>query len=171
MLADDSFEAIQAFAKAGTDGFWVQIERMADFVIAQIGEITQFNDLAAGRIQLIEGAMQLRDLFGGHELGIRTGRGGWRIEREAVLGVFGIERKGGLAATAFGGGTALAVIAGFVCGDAKEPGLKLAAAMKGIEILDNGQENFLADFLGIFPREIRCKLENESGGGGIMEVE
>src|SRR5690242_5661998 len=130
MLANNGLEAIQAFTEARTDGFWVQIERVADFVIAQIGEITQFDDFATGGIQSVESAMDLRDLFGGHEWGVGTGGGGWRVEREAVFGVFGVERNGSLAAAAFRGVTAFAVIAGFVCGDAKEPGLKLATAVK-----------------------------------------
>ena len=91
MLADNSFEPIKAFAEARTDGFWVQIERTTDFVVAQIGEISQLDDLAAGRIQLVERAMHLCDLFGGHKLSVRVGGSAWGIQREAVLRIFGVE--------------------------------------------------------------------------------
>src|SRR5882762_6707926 len=103
---------------------------MADFVVTQIGEVTQFNDLAAGRIQLVQRAMNLSDLLGGHELGVWTGGGRGGIQREAVLRFFGIERNGGLAAAAFGGIAAFAIIPRFICGDSEKPGLKLAAALK-----------------------------------------
>ena len=74
--------------------------------------------------------------------------GGSRVRPR--LGVLGLERNGSLAAAAFGRVLALAVIARLVGGDAEEPGLKLAPAVEGIEVPDDGQEDFLANLLHVF---------------------
>lgn len=171
MLANDRFKAVQAFAEARTDGFWVQIQRVTDFVIAQVTKIAQFNDFAAGFIQQVEGAMDLNDLLCGDQLSIRAGSGRRQIEGKTVLRILGIQGKRDLPAAAFGRITAFAIIASFIGGDAEEPGLKLAAALKSLDVLDNGEKNLLANLLGIFTREIVGELENESGSGGVMEIE
>ena len=78
----------------------------------------------------------------------RRSRAG-RVNGQAALGVLGLEGNRELAAAAFGGVLALTVIARFVGGDAEEPGLKLALAVEGIEVLDDGKECVLANLLGI----------------------
>ena len=79
--------------------------------------------------------------------------------------------SGDLAAAAFGGMEALAVIAGFVGGDAEQPGLKLAAAVEGLEVPDDGEEDFLANLLDVLAGEIVPELEDKAPGGGVMQVE
>src|SRR5262249_53319743 len=59
----------------------------------------------------------------------------------------------------------------FVGGDAEEPGLKLAFAVKRIDVANDGKEGFLADFFGVLLREIRTELEDEAAGGGVVQVE
>src|SRR5262245_35724068 len=66
---------------------------------------------------------------------------------------------------------ALPVIARLIRGDAKEPGLKLALALEGFDILDDREKNFLANLLHIFPSEIASELKNKSPRGGIMPIE
>src|ERR1039458_4764406 len=43
-LPGNSFQAVQAFAQARADGLGVEVERLADLVIAQVAEVTQFDD-------------------------------------------------------------------------------------------------------------------------------
>src|SRR5208282_6523352 len=76
-----------------------------------------------------------------------------------------------LPAAALGGNSFFAEVARLVGGDAEEPGLEPAVAVEGIEVFDYGQENFLADFLGVFAGEIGRELENEAARGRVMKVE
>ena len=66
---------------------------------------------------------------------------------------------------------ALAVIARLVGGDAEQPGLKLAAAVEGIEVPDDGQEDFLANLLHVLAREIVPKLKDKAPRRRVMPVE
>ena len=100
-----------------------------------------------------------------------AGRRAGRVEGQAGLGVFGLERNGRLAAAAFGRVLALAVIARLVGGDAEQPGLKLALAVKGIEVPDDGQEDLLANLLRVLAREIVPKLKDEAPRRRVMPVE
>ena len=79
--------------------------------------------------------------------------------------------SGGLAAAAFGRVLALAVIPRLVGGDAEEPGLKLAAAVEGIEVPDDGQEDFLANLLDVLAREIVPELKDKAPRRRVMPVE
>ena len=68
-------------------------------------------------------------------------------------------------------GLALAVVAGLVGGDSEEPGLKLAAALKRLEIADDRQEDLLANLLHVLAREIMPKLEDKTPRRRVMPVE
>src|ERR1017187_10498713 len=146
-LPGDGFQPIEAFAQARADGLGVEIERAADLVIAQIAEIPHFDDSAARFDKLVEGLVDQRDLLDVHQGDVGRGNGAGRVDGQAALGVFGLKRNRGLAAAALGSLPPLAVIPGFVGGDAEEPGLKLAPAVEGIEVPDDGQEDFLANLL------------------------
>ena len=64
----------------------------------------------------------------------------------------------------------MAKVARLVRRDAEEPGLKLAVAMKGVEVADDRQENLLANLLHVLAREVRSQLENKSPGGSLVEI-
>ena len=102
---------------------------------------------------------------------IRPGRVGRRVGREAGFRVFGLQRNGRLSAAALGGDPFFAVIARLVRGDAEKPGLEPAFAVEGIEVFDDGQKDFLANFLGIFAGEIGRELENETPRRRVMQIE
>jgi hypothetical protein len=121
--------------------------------------------------ELIQRLPDQSHLFRVHKPFIRTGDGGGWIQGQAAVRIFGLQGNRGLAAAAFGGVPAFAIIPGFVGRDPEQPGLKLAPAAERIEIPDHGQERFLADFLGIFRREIGRELKDEAPGGGVMQVE
>ena len=142
-------ELVQAFAESRADGLGVEVKGVANLVIAQIAEIAQFDDFAARLAELVEGLVHQGGLFGTHEREVRRRGVAGRVEGQAGLGVFGLERNGGLAAAAFGRVLALAIIVRLVRGDAEQPGLKLAPAMEGIEVADDGQEDFLANLLDV----------------------
>jgi len=163
-------EAVEAFAETGTDGLGIQIEGLAEVLVAEVAEIAELDDFAAGFAQLIEGLMQEGDAFGVHQDRVGAGRNGGRVDGRCVVRFVGLERDGGLAAAALEGLTVLAVIVGLVCGDAEDPGLKLAVALEGIEVLDDGQEDLLADFLRVLPGEIGPQLKNEPADRRVMPV-
>src|SRR5439155_21889146 len=48
------FEPVQAFAQARADGLHVQQQHVADFLVAQVAEVTQFNNFAARLAELVE---------------------------------------------------------------------------------------------------------------------
>jgi hypothetical protein len=144
---------------------------MTEFLVTQIGEITELDNFAAGLAELVEGFADERHFFGGHDELVGAGQFGGRIEREAGFVILGLQGNGRVAAAALGGVAALAKIARFICGDAEEPGLKLALAVKRLEVADDGEKNFLANFLGVFVREIGAELEDETTGGGVVQIE
>jgi hypothetical protein len=54
----------EAFTQARTDGFGIKIQFRPNIIIAQIGKIAQFNNLATWKAQFIEGAGHLGVAFG-----------------------------------------------------------------------------------------------------------
>ena len=52
--AGDGLEPVEAFAQARTDGFGVQFQRGADLFVAQVAEISQFDDFAADVAELFQ---------------------------------------------------------------------------------------------------------------------
>jgi len=167
----DGFEPVEAFAEAGADGFRVEDQGFADFLVAKVAEVTEFDDFAAGFAELFERLVEEGHALGIHEGKIRRGGVGGRIDDGAVSVIDGMQGNGDVAAAAFGGGAALAVIARLVGGDAEDPGLKLAAAVEGGQVFDDGKKDFLGDFLDVFTGKIVRQLEDEPSGGGIMAVE
>src|SRR5205823_6993639 len=83
-----------------------------------------------------------------------------RIDAEASLGVFLMDRYGRLTATSFHRVLALPIIARSIGRDSKQPRLELRISLKCVQALDHGQEYLLANFLDILPREIGRELEN-----------
>src|SRR4051812_31940245 len=65
----------------------------------------------------------------------------------------------------------LEIIARLVRRNSKQPGLKLAIALKSTQVLDHREKYFLTDFLHIFPGEIVSELENKPGRRLIMSIE
>src|SRR5258706_2005226 len=143
---------------------------MADFVVAQIAEIAQLDDFPAGFAKLVEGLLHQSSLFSAHQHSGGPGRGGRWINRQTALRVLGLKGDGRLAAAPFGRLAPLAVVAGFVGGDAKQPGLKLALTVKGIEVLDDGKEHLLAQFFPVFARQVVSELEYETPRRSVMLV-
>ena len=62
-------------------------------------------------------------------------------------------------------------VARLVRGDSEKPGLKFGSAMKGGQIPDYGQENFLADFIHILRSKGRRHLVNKPPGQWVVAVE
>src|SRR6185295_14493769 len=58
-----------------------------------------------------------------------------------------------------------------VGGDFKQPGLKLAVALEGVETSYDCQEDFLGNFFDVLDGEIIAELINEAPRGCIMPVE
>ena len=85
--------------------------------------------------------------------------------------LWSIERNRDLAATAFSGLLALAIIIRFIGGNAKKPRLKLAFPVKGIQMLDHRKESFLADLFHVLSAQIGPKLKNESCRGRVVPIE
>ena len=166
----DFLKPIQAFAQPRADGFWIELQRNADFLVTQAAEIAQFNDLAARLAQLIESLPKQGVLFRSDERGIGRRFAAGRVEAQPGVGVFSVQGNQGLAAAPFGRPVALAIIPGFIGGNAKEPGLELAFALKRMQMLDDGKKGFLADFLSILTRSIMSKLKDESRGGGVVPI-
>src|SRR5207247_8195482 len=88
-----------------------------------------------------------------------------------ALRIFSLQRDRRLPAATLGRVAALAIVARFVGGDAEQPRLKLALAVERLEVANDGQKNFLADFLGIFACKIRRQLENDTPGGRVVPIE
>src|SRR4051794_10345458 len=65
---------------------------------------------------------------------------------------------------------ALTKITRLIQRDPKDPGLHLAAALKGPKLLHHRQEHLLADLLHILVAEIRAELEHKPPGRGIEPV-
>ena len=65
---------------------------------------------------------------------------------------------------------ALAIVAGTIDGDAEEPGLKLRLPLEGVQALDHGQEDFLANLLHIFAAQVVAKLEDKARGWRVVQV-
>jgi hypothetical protein len=63
------------------------------------------------------------------------------------------------------------VIARFIGRDPENPCLQAAASGERLDILYDSEKSFLANLLRILAHEIGRQLENESGGGGIMQIE
>lgn len=141
-----------------------------DLLVAQIGEVAQFDDLAARPAQLIQGLTDQRAVFGLDHGQVRARGVAGRINGQAGLGILGVQGKRDLPAAALGRAQALAVVVGLVGGDAKEPGLELAVALEGAQTFDDGQKGFLADFLHIFAVEIRRELEDETPRRRVVQI-
>jgi hypothetical protein len=167
----DGFEPVEAFAEAGADGFGVEDQDLADFLVAKVAEVAEFDDFAARFAKLFERPVEEGHALGVHEGEVRRGGVCGRINDGAIGTVHGMQGDGDVSAAAFGGGAALAVIAGLVGGDAEDPGLKLAATMEGGQVFDDGKKDFLGDFLDVFPGEIVGQLKDEPAGGGVMKAE
>src|SRR5262249_39380473 len=65
---------------------------------------------------------------------------------------------------------ALSMVACLVGGNAEQPGLELALALKRADVFDDGEENFLANLLRVFPGEIGSELENEASRRGVVPI-
>jgi hypothetical protein len=89
-----------------------------------------------------------------HQGAVGGRRGARGVGREAGLGVFRLQRYRGLAAAALGGIAAFPVVARFVRRDPKQPGLKLAFALKRLDAANDRKKSFLRDFLNILAAEI-----------------
>ena len=76
-----------------------------------------------------------------------------------------------MTAAAFHRVLALAVIASLVRGDAEEPRLELRVPLKGVQALDDREENFLANLFHVFTGEVRRQLKHEPGGCAVVEIE
>jgi hypothetical protein len=85
--------------------------------------------------------------------------------------VFGLKRNGQLTPSPFEGVMPFPKITRLVCRDSEQPGLKLTVAQKSIDILDHGQERFLANFFHVLPGPIRSKLKNKSPSRRVMSLE
>src|SRR5437764_319286 len=116
----DQTEAIETFAQARADGFWIQSQLGCDFAVTQVAIITQLNDFPAGVVQLIEALPNETRSFGVYEQGIRPGTLRWRIEAFARA----IEREMNYPAPALLGTTLSAKIHRLVRGHAQQPRMK-----------------------------------------------
>src|SRR5260370_1370335 len=124
----DHAEAIETFAQAGADGFWIQSQLGGNFGIAQVAIITQLNDLPTRIVQLIEALPNETRRFGVYQHGIRSGTSRWRIDFAAFAST--IERELDNVATAFLGATFSAKIQRLVRRHAQQPRLKRTLSLK-----------------------------------------
>ena len=167
----DGFKAVEAFAEAGADGFGVEIEGAANFLVAEIAEVAEFDDFATGFAQLFERLVEEGHALGVHKREVRRRGVGGGIHDRTVGVVDRMQRHGNMPAAAFGGRAPLTVVARLVGGDAEYPGLELAVALEGGKTFYDGKKNFLGDFLDVFAGKIVRQLEDEAPGGGIVPVE
>ena len=110
------------------------------------------------------------------QTGIRSGTGALCViayafsTKRHIFEIDGTEAAGALAG-AIGGLLAFPVIARLVGGDAEDPRLHPAAAVKRRDILNDSQKSLLANLLHVFAREGRRQLEDEPGRRRVMKVE
>ena len=93
-----------------------------------------------------------------------------RIECQAGFVSFGLKGKRKLTAAAFGGIALLAKVAGFVGCDAEKPRLKLTFALKGIEVADDAEKNFLTNLFHIFAREVGSELKDKTPRRRVVAI-
>src|SRR5205085_4210198 len=163
----DQTEAIETFAQARADGFWIQSQLGCDFAVTQVAIITQLNDFPAGVVQLIEALPNETRSFGVYEQGIRPGTLRWRIEAFARA----VEREMNHPAPALLGTTLSAKIHRLVRGYAQQPRLKRTFSLKGCQVSHHREEGFLANFFRVFVIEVGRQLENEARRHRIIFVE
>ena len=144
---------------------------MADLLVAQVAEVAQLDDFPAGFLDLLDSPLDERSLLrvDQHIVGPQSCAG--RVNGQPGLRILGLQGNRILSAATFGGAPVLPVIAGFVGGDAEQPGLEAALPVKGIKMLDDRQECLLGNLLRILAREIVPELEDEPSRRRIVQVE
>ena len=143
-FAGDGPKAVQTLAEPGTGGLRIEVQGLADFVVAKVAKVTQLDDFAAGFAEFLQGTPEQGHLFGTDCEVVRPRCRGRRVNGRTVVVGSRVQGDRGPAAAAFDGLAALAVIAGLVGGDAKDPGLEPAVSLKRVEISYGRQEHVLA---------------------------
>ncbi len=98
----DFLQPVQAFAQARTDGFRIQLQRRAQFLVTQVAEIAQLDDFAARLAELVERFAHQPGCSAFIRNSSGPGASGRRIGRQSGFGIFGLQRNRRLAAAAFG---------------------------------------------------------------------
>jgi hypothetical protein len=110
-------------------------------------------------------------LFRAQESEVGRGRGAGRIEGQTGGGVLGLQGKRDVPPATLRRMLTFPKIACFIGSDPKKPGLKLAPALKGIDVPNHVEKRLLADLFRILLCKIVPELENEPPHRRVMEIE